>query len=208
MLPIMGFFMDSKTLVIYSLLPQILVTTIALSKSYKKINWRIFLSMIAVAAVGGIAGGYFFVQIPQDIFRRLLAIVIVGAGIFLIVSPNFRINRTGHRILDFSAGLSHALFGISGPIVMTRLLGTFEDKTLIRNNALLFFCGLNVIRAVYYFINGSITPHIQKLFLVSAVFLIPILFFAERLHVKVNDTVFKKVVAWIILFCGVLYLVK
>ena len=208
MLPIMGFFMDSKTLVIYSLLPQILTTVIALSKSYKKSNLRIFFSMMAFAAVGGVLGGYFFVQIPQDLFRRLLALVIVMAGIFLIVSPNFRINATGNRILDFSAGLSHSLFGISGPIVMTRLLGTFDDKTLIRNNALMFFCGLNSIRAVYYFVNGAITPDIQKMYLVSAFFLIPILFFAERLHVRINDVIFKRVVAWIILFCGIIYLIK
>lgn len=208
MLPIMGFFIDGKTLVIYSLLPQVLTTTIALSRSYKKSNLRIFFSMLALAAVGGAIGGYFFVQIPQETFRRMLAVVIVLAGIFLIVSPNFRINKTGNRILDFSAGLSHALFGISGPIVMTRLLGTFEDKTLIRNNALMFFCGLNIIRAVYYFTNGSITPDIQKMFLISAPFLIPTLFFAERLHFKINDVIFKRVVAWIILFSGIVYLIK
>lgn len=208
MLPIMGLFMDSKTLVIYSLLPQILTTTIALSKSYKKTDIQVFLSMLALAAVGGVIGGYFFVQIPHDIFQRLLAIVIVLAGIFLVVSPNFHINKTGNRILDFLAGLSHSLFGISGPFVMTRLLGTFEDKTIIRNNALMFFCGLNCIRAGYYCINGSFTPDIQKMYLVSAIFLVPILFFAEKLHFKINDRVFKKVVAWIILFSGIVYLIK
>lgn len=208
MLPIMGFFMDGKTLVIYSLLPQILVATIALSKSYKKIDLRIFLTMMALAALGGVAGGHFFVQIPHEIFKRLLATVIIIAGIFLIVSPNFKINATGRRVLDFSAGLSHALFGISGPIVMTRLLSSFEDKTVIRNNALLFFSGLNCIRAIYYLINGNITPDIQKMYLISAIFLAPVLFFAERLHVKINDALFKKVVAWIILFCGIVYLIK
>lgn len=208
MLPIMGFFIESKTLVIYSLLPQLLVTAIALSKSYKKSDLRIFLSMMVLAIMGGVVGGHFFVQLPQQMFQRLLAIVIVMAGIFLIVSPNFKIKKSGHRILDFLAGLSHVLFGISGPIVMTRLLGTLDDKTVIRNNALLFFSGLNCIRAIYYVINGSITADIWKMFAISIVFLAPILFFAERLHVKINTTLFKKVVAWIILFSGIIYLIK
>lgn len=208
MLPIMGFFMDGKTLVIYSLLPQLAVTGIALSKSYKKTDMRIFFSMMALAVVGGMVGGYFFTRIPQALFKHLLALVIIGAGIFLIVSPSFKMNKTGHRFLDFSAGLSHALFGISGPIVMTRLLGTFEDKTVIRNNALAFFSGLNCIRAIYYFINGSITVDLWKMYLISIFFLLPILFFAERLHVKINDTAFKKVVAWIIFFSGIVYLIK
>lgn len=208
MLPIMGFFMDSKTLVIYSLLPQLTVTTIALSKSYKNTDLRIFLSMMAFAIAGGMVGSYFFTHISQALFKNLLAMVITGAGIFLIVSPSFKINKAGHRILDFSAGLSHALFGISGPIVMTRLLGTFDDKTVIRNNALAFFGGLNCIRAVYYLINGSITADIRKMFWVSIIFLGPILFFAERLHVKINDTAFKRVVAWIIFLSGIVYLVN
>lgn len=208
MMPIMGFFMGSKTLVVYSLLPQILTTTIALSRSYKKTNIQVFLSMFAMAAVGGLIGGYFFVRIPHEIFQRLLATVIVLAGIFLVISPNFKINKTGNRILDFLAGLSHSFFGISGPFVMTRLLGTFEDKTIIRNNALMFFCGLNCIRAGYYFSNGSFTPDIRQMYLISVIFLVPVLFFAEKLHFKVNDRVFKKVVAWIILFSGMIYLIK
>lgn len=208
MLPVLGFFFDSKTLVIYSLMPQLLVAGIAILRSRRKLNLRLLMSMLALAALGGLLGGYFFTRIPQQTFRRILGAVIVLSGIFLIVTPGFRLGRIGQRILDFLAGLSHALFGISGPIVMTRLLGSIEDKTMIRNSALFFFSGLNCLRAVYYLVNGAITARIQHMFLVSAPFLIPILFLADRLHFKLNDTLFKKVVAWIILSCGVVYLAK
>lgn len=208
MLPILGFFFDSKTLVIYSLLPQLLVAGIAILKSHRKLNFRLLLPMLGLAALGGLLGGYFFIQIPQELFRRILGAVIVLSGIFLIVSPHFQIGSIGQRILDFSAGLSHALFGISGPIVMTRLLGSLEDKTLIRNSALFFFSGLNCVRAVYYLVNGVFTDEIRRMFWVSAIFLIPILFFADRLHFRMGNTLFRKVVSWVILLCGVVYLVK
>jgi uncharacterized membrane protein YfcA len=208
MLPILGFFFDSKTLVVYSLLPQLLVASIALAHSHRKLDLKLLLSMLGLAALGSILGGYFFVRIPPLIFRRMLAAVIMLAGILLVVSPRFRLAKTGQRILDFAAGVSHALFGISGPIVMTRLLGSLEDKTVIRNNALCVFSGLNCIRAGYYFANGAITPQIQKMFFVSAFFLIPVLLLANRLHFKLNDTLFKKAVAWIILFCGIVYLLR
>ncbi|MDA8140416.1 MAG: sulfite exporter TauE/SafE family protein [Desulfobacteraceae bacterium] len=208
MLPILGFFFDSKTLVIYSLLPQLLVAGIALTRSHQKLDLRLLWPMLALAALGGLAGSYFFIQIPQEIFRRLLAATIIAAGIFLIIGPRFRLGPVTQRVLDFLAGVSHALFGISGPIVMTRLLGSLEDKTMIRNSALFFFSGLNCVRAVYYLLHGSITAQIQHMFVVSAIFLIPILMTAERLHFKLNDLLFKKVVAWIILFCGVVYMLR
>ena len=208
MLPILGFFFDSKTLVVYSLLPQLLVASIALAHSHRKLDLKLLGSMLGLAAVGSILGGFFFAHIPLPIFRRILAVVIVLAGIFLIVTPHFRLGGVGRRILDFAAGISHALFGISGPIVMTRLLGTLTDKTVIRNNALCFFTGLNCIRAGYYFVNGALTPQIQKMFLVSIPVLIPVLFFARGLHFKLNDALFKKVAAWVILLCGMVYLFR
>jgi len=208
MLPLLGFFFDSKTLVVYSLLPQLLVASIALAHSHRKLDLKLLLSMLALAALGSILGGFFFAQIPQPIFRRMLGVVIVLAGLFLLLSPHFRLGKAGQRVLDFAAGVSHALFGISGPIVMTRMLGTLTDKTVIRNNALCFFSGLNCIRAGYYFANGAITPQIQKMFLVSFFFLIPVLLFAQRLHFKLDDTLFKRVVAWVILCCGIIYLFR
>jgi uncharacterized membrane protein YfcA len=208
MLPILGFFFDSKTLVVYSLLPQLLVACIALAHSHRKLDLKLLVAMLGLAAVGSILGGFFFAQIPLSIFRRILAVVIVLAGIFLIVTPHFRLGGVGRRILDFAAGVSHALFGISGPIVMTRLLGTLTDKTVIRNNALCFFTGLNCIRAGYYLVNGAITPQIQQMFFWSAFCLPPVLLLSHRLHFKLNDTLFKKIGAWIILLCGMVYLLR
>jgi uncharacterized membrane protein YfcA len=208
MLPVLSFFFESKTLVIYSILPQMLVAGIALSKSYRKLDGKKFLSMIILAIFGGLAGGYFFVKIPHELFQTLLSAVIILVGVFLIFSPGFKIGRAGQRILDVLAGFSHSLFGISGPIVMTRLLGTFEDKTRIRNHALLFYFSINIIRGTYYTANGSITPGIWRMFCFSAPVLIPVLFLSDKLHFKMNDTVFKKIVAWIIFLSGVIYFFK
>jgi len=206
MLPIMGLFLDSKTLVVYSILPQFIVGGTALIKSHRKLNLPTLFSMLSLAAIGGVLGVYLFMLIPLDLFRMLLAGMITLVGIFLVIAPSFRLHPAVRRILDFFAGISHALFGISGPIVMTRLIGTFEDKTVIRNAALAFFMGLNVIRGSYYLINQTITPVIWHMFSFSAPVLIPIIFFADRLHFGLDDARFKKVIAWIILGCGILYL--
>ncbi len=159
--------------------------------------------MLAFAALGTIAGLFLFYWFPATVFQQLLASVITLFGVYLVMVPGLRrLGRMGARTLDFLAGVSQALFGISGPIAMTRLLATFDEKTVVRNYALAFFLALNVLRAAGYIGQHTITPEIGHMMLVSAPFLVVGLWFSNYLHFKVNERVFRRVVAWIILVAG------
>ena len=204
MLAVMSFFIDAKVLVVYSILPQILVATIGLSRSPKTVRLDVLLGMVGVAALGSLLGFYVFNRIPSDPFRLLLALVIILFGVYLVVAPGrLKINGVVARVLDFIGGISQALFGISGPIAMTRIMATHTDKLVIRNYALAFFLSLNIFRGVSYAINGSITEPLMEMMLISAPILALTLWFSNHLHFKVKDDHFKKIVAWIILFGGV-----
>lgn len=204
MITIMSFFIDAKTLVIYSLLPQVLVGTIALSRSERTVELRFLGGMVGFAALGSLLGFYVFYNVSGELFQLLLAAVITLSGTYLVIAPGkLKIGTVSGRILDTVAGTSMALFGISGPIAMTRLMGTFDRKILIRNYALAFFLSMNLVRAVGYISNGTITGEIGRVMLISAPFLIVSLWYANHLHHKVNDTVFKRVVAWVILLGGI-----
>ena len=204
MLAVMSYFIDAKVLVIYSILPQILVAVIGLSRSPKTVRLDVLAGMVGVAAFGSLLGFYVFNRIPIDTFRALLAVVITLFGVYLVIAPGkLKINGVFARLLDFVSGISQALFGISGPIAMTRLMATHTDKLVIRNYALAFFLSMNVFRGVGYAINGSVTEAIIEMMLISAPFLALSLWYSNHLHFKVADEHFKKVVAWIILFGGI-----
>ena len=203
MLALLSSLFDPKTLVIYSVLPQILVGSIGLLRSPPTVNVKFLLGMLAYAALGTIAGLVLFYWFPATVFQHLLASVITLFGVYLVMVPRLRrLSRTGARTLDFLAGVSQALFGISGPIAMTRLLATFDEKTVVRNYALAFFLALNVLRAAGYIGQHTITPEIGGMMFVSAPFLMVSLWFSNYLHFKVNERVFRRVVAWIILVAG------
>jgi uncharacterized protein len=202
MLAVLSLLFDSKTLVIYSVLPQILVGSIGLVRSPRTVNPRFLLGMLGFAALGAVAGLYLFYQFPAKVFHLLLASAITLSGLYLVsVTGRLRLTPVMARLLDFFAGVSQALFGISGPIAMTRLLATFDEKTIIRNYALAFFLALNLLRAAGYVGNHTITPEIGRMMLISAPFLMVTLWFSNHLHFKVNEILFRRVVAWII-FCG------
>ena len=203
MLTVLSLWFDTKTLVIYSVLPQILVGGIGLARSPRTVNPRFLLSMLAFAGLGAIAGLYLFYQFPPKVFQQLLASAITLSGLYLVIaSGTWRLSPVTARVLDFAAGVSQALFGISGPIAMTRLLATFDDKTVVRNYALAFFLALNLLRAAGYLVNGTFTSQIGDMMLVSAPFLALALWYSNHLHFKLNERVFRRVVAWIILVGG------
>lgn len=203
MLPLMAPLIDTKTLVIYSTLPQILVGVIGLIRSPRTVDLRFLMPMLGFAAVGATAGTLLFTAIPRPLFRYLLATIVTLSGLYLAVSANRRhLGPVTARLFDVLAGASQALFGISGPIAMTRLLATFEDKTVVRNYALAFFLALNIFRLGGYGVNGLIVPRVVHMMVVSGPVLAVTLWQANHLHRHVRETVFRRVVSWVIVVGG------
>lgn len=203
MLMVMTQLYDAKTLVIYSVLPQVLTATIGLIRSEKTVNVAYLFKMLIFASAGSVAGLLLFYRFSTETFYYLLACAICTFGLFLVVSPKvIKLNYVTQRILDVLAGVSQALFGISGPIAMTRLIGSFDQKIIIRNYALAFFLCMNLFRAGAYIINQTLTDEIITMMLVSAPVLAIVLWNANHLHLKINEMVFRKVVSWIIFIGG------
>lgn len=201
---ILGFFIDVRLLVVYSLMPQLLVEVIALGRSPKNIDLKVLSAMLAYGAIGALAGAIAFNILPHDYFKYALSTMITFFGVLLIMTPGkLKLPVAIQRLLDVLAGMSQTLFGMCGPLVMTRLLSTFTDKTMIRNYGLGFFLGVNSYRAIAYAIDGSITLEIAKIMVYSAPFLIIALWNANHLHFKINDKIFRRVIAWVIFIGGI-----
>ncbi|NOY65876.1 MAG: sulfite exporter TauE/SafE family protein [Gammaproteobacteria bacterium] len=204
MITIMTLLFDAKTLVIYSILPQLLTASIGLYRSPKTVNITFLMRMLAFGAIGGVAGLIMFYRFPTSVFYQILAIAITLFGLYLVASPHIiKINPVIQRMLDTLAGVSQTLIGISGPIAMTRLLGSFNDKLVIRNYALAFFLVMNLFRAGGYIINDTLTDDILEMMMISGPVLAIVLWNSNHLHVKVNEYVFRKVVSWVILIGGI-----
>ncbi|MHB1950838.1 MAG: TSUP family transporter [Acidiferrobacteraceae bacterium] len=203
LLPVMRFLFDAKTLVMYSAMPQILVGSIGLLRSPGAVDPKLIRSMLAYAAAGAAAGTVLFYGIPSVLFQRLLGAMVILAGASLLILPQRRgISPRSAHALDTLAGMSQALFGISGPIAMTRLLATRDDKTSVRAHAFAFFLALNILRVAGYAAYGSLTGNTVRLMLQSAPVLALILWYADRLHARVSETGFRRVVAWVIVAGG------
>lgn len=209
LIPIMSFFFPTKVLVVYSILPQMAAFLMAIISSPKVLNFRFLLKMLFYAFLGAAAGLYLFSNLSDSVFELMLASLITLCGLYLVFIPSgLKLNSFWKRLFDMLAGFSHVLFGISGPIVMTRMLSTFENKTEIRNHALAFFFSMNLVRLSSYLWNGEFTPEILKMMEVSVLPLLLGLYVGNKLHRKSSDKSFRRVVSYVILVCGVIMLSK
>jgi len=203
MLPLLGFVYDSKTLVIYSVLPQILVAVVALARSPLRADRKVMTAMLGFAALGALAGFTMFYAFPGAVFQLLLATAITASGVFLLVAPaRAKLGPYARPAFDMLAGTSQALFGISGPVVLTRLLATFHEKAVVRHYAFSFYLALNSLRAVVYLIRDSYTVEILEMMAFSAPFLALAFWYSNQLHLHVNERLFRRVVSWLILIGG------
>jgi len=204
MIPLLVFWFDAKTLVVYSTLPQVAVAAIGLGRSTARVDRRQFLPMLVFAALGFVAGLALFELLSSRTFQYLLASAFLVFGALLWLPPRRQRLRTPVRAaLDVLAGASQALFGISGPVAVTRLLATIGDKTLVRHYALAFFLVLNLARAGGYVVSGAFTHEVLIMMAVSAPVLLPVLWFAERLHPHVNERWYRRTVSLIVVAGGV-----
>ena len=207
---IMGAFIDAKHLIVYSAMPQLMVASIGLWKSPRTVERTVLTNMLIFALLGSTVGMALFYLVDSLLLELLLALFITGCGIYIVTAPvAHRLKKTTRHSLDFIAGISQQMFGISGPIAMTRIMGSYHDKTVVRNYALAFFLSLNIVRIIYYIIFEFsspewqvFTPSILKAMAISAPFLLVSLLYANHLHFKIRQDLFRKVLAWVILFGG------
>jgi uncharacterized membrane protein YfcA len=144
-----------------------------------------------------------FYYFSTSLFRVLLASVLTLFGLYLVMAPGrIRFPPRLAPVFDTVAGASAALFGISGPITLTRLLGTFDNKTTVRNYALAFFLATNLFRTGGYVVNDTITPEILDMMIVTAPFLAITLWFSNHLHFRIHEGHFRRGVAWLVLVGG------
>ena len=85
--------------------------------------------------------------------------------------------------------------------MMSALSTTMDDGRGTRW-LVLFSLALNLFRGGGYVIHRTVTPDIGLMMLVSGPFIAVALWYSNHLHFRVNETLFRRVVAWMILVGG------
>lgn len=178
------------------------------------IVWRELLRLLPFTALGVAAGLYLFVALSAETLRDLL-------GGFVIVYALFSLRETGFGRFEqwlapavlapvgFVAGLVATLFGgMSGPVYAVYLRMRRLDKRAFRVTIATILFVLAVMRIVGYVGVGVFDRAVLTAFAAAVPAMLPGMWLGNRLHARVSERGFTRVVAALLVVSGAALIVK
>jgi uncharacterized membrane protein YfcA len=199
--------------VVLLLLLNLPLELLVVYRSRKEITWRGVLLICGGIAVGVPLGTVALGWGEAGFILTLLGAFLVVAGTLFLLLPNAEgpgINWPAWvgPLAGLTGGVLGGLFGTSGPplILYFRLAGV--DKGAFRGNLMAIFLLITMVRLPSYGVAGLITLDRA----VAAALVTPALVLGglvgDRIHLKVREVTFQRLVAVALLLIGVLLLLR
>jgi uncharacterized membrane protein YfcA len=208
--PLLALLFDLKFVVPLESMLEIGFTLLLVRRVYGKIQKETLLPMIAGASLGTIIGAQFLVSLGDFLLKKAL-------GVFLLLFALYyyaRIQKEGRNAFSTAwgfpagavGGILGGVFGTSGPPFVAYLAYRLKEKDVLRASLIGMFAVDYAWRTAVFAFSGLLTGELLSFFL----YLTPALIFGtvlgHRIHLRVTEGQFRKIVAGILLASGILLL--
>ena len=172
-------------------------------RSYRSIRWREFLFIALYAGIGIPGGIVLFDRMAPAALTLLLGGVMIGVGAhgFRSVSvapaaPPAARRSLPMRLLLVAGGVIHGAFGTGGPFVVIYASQALPEKSLFRVTLSMLWLTLNSFRIGDWLVRDRslLTPEVWRLVLISLPFMAIGLLTGDRLHRRVDERRFRRIV--------------
>ncbi|MCX8124558.1 MAG: sulfite exporter TauE/SafE family protein [Spirochaetes bacterium] len=166
---------------------------------------------LIIGAIPGIPTGiYLLVNLPENIIKTTLAIVIIGYALYSLVTlrSEFTINHKAGYILGFIAGCLGGAFNTDGPPVVIYITSQSwsKDEMNISLTSYFLFSGLTLV--TMHTIGGLITKQVA----VSFITLLPAIFLGvftgSIIYNNINHEMFKKIVLLLLILVAIALIIQ
>jgi uncharacterized membrane protein YfcA len=211
-IPLLAIFLDIRFVVPVFLLFDFisgLVLTIQTRKSIDRGNALLLLSGLLV---GTAIGTYLLVSFGNEILKRIFGGLVILFALRILILENEEgkrhINRIWGPISGLLGGCTGGMFGLNGPPMVLYLAHQLKDKQVFRATLYGVFFVDACYRLILYSFNRLITLEVIKFALYLTPFLLIGLIVGSKLHTKIKESLFRKVIAVILIGTGVLLLIR
>lgn len=187
----------------------VLLSVYLLARHHNHIDWPLFLRRILPGmGLGMLVGQSLFYSLNVAALKYLLgALVVFLAGRELLRSQTVQRNIP---LLPWTlaAGVVHGIFATGGPLLVYGLNGQNIDKSVFRSTLTLVWGALAAGLVVSYIVSGLLTVEaLPRIGMLAAILPLSILA-GEWAHRYINEELFKRVINVLLVFCGVVLLLK
>jgi uncharacterized membrane protein YfcA len=214
-MPLLALVMPIKVLVpVWTLLGMASSVTI-LGKDRKHVAVRTFILFIPWCALGVAAGLLIFKTLDQHTLARLLGAVITVYGahaLWRTFSPARELRRWPAAIAPAAAAMSGVIGTVFGAMA-TLTFAIYLDahrlaKEAYRATISAMLLTLSVLRGAGYIAAGEFIPEAWLVFAAACPFMLLGIFIGDRIHVRISEIVFRRIVSSTLLVSGLALLLR
>ena len=213
--PLLAFVMSLKTVVPMVTVLGILSSAAILRTEYKHIVWRDLWRVMPWCAVGVGLGIYFFKILDARTLARMLGGVVFAYGLSSLWTtfykgvkvrlPMYAVTPVAGTLAGFVGTLFGSMAGIFFAIYLDLLK---HAKAPFRATVAGILFGLGLFRAAGYIAVGEFDRDVMLACAVALPMMLTGVFLGNRIHARLDDVLFKRLVAGVLIASGVPLLLR
>lgn len=180
-----------------------------LVRHHEHIDWSLFLKKILPGmGIGMVLGQAVFYSLDADLLRYALGALVVFLAGRELIRRTESIKQVPLLPWTFAAGVIHGIFATGGPVLVYALNSQKIEKAVFRSTLTVVWGVLALVLTISYISSGQLTTaSLPQIGMLAAILPFSILL-GEWAHNYINEGLFKKAINVLLVFCGVVLLLK
>jgi uncharacterized membrane protein YfcA len=210
-IPLLALFLDIKFVVPVFLLFDLISGVILTVQTKRFIDKSSLWLILSGLVVGTATGTYLLVSFGNQALKTVFGVVVILFAMKILIRDNGRVKNRLSRmwapVAGLAGGCTGAMFGLNGPPLVLYLTHRLLDKQAFRATLYALFFVDACYRLILYSWGGLINTEVITFALYLTPFLLIGIGVGSRLHVRIRQDIFQKVVALILVAAGILLIV-
>lgn len=207
MIPFLTIIYDPATAIIITAFLDFLAGVVLVPQIRRDISWPFVIPIIVSMGIGATVGAYLLGQLPVDTLQQIMGIAIALFALYLLFQRNSNKQSEVHsKSLKYPvgilSGLSGGLLGISGPPLVI-YMKLYYEKTFFRTQLIVVFLFGSGWRLILYYLNQIEMTLDWTLLPIFIITMILGVFIGNKIHIKISEIVFNRLVAIIIFLTAI-----
>jgi len=219
--PLLLFILDVKFVTPVFLIFDLTSGAMLVATNWRSIHRRLLLLLLCGLLVGTALGTWVLLSFSHDLLKRVLGLLVTGWAAWTLLARQRPTNpsvagearerdrtmRTLAPLSGFLGGALGAMFSVNGPPIIIYLSHVLEDKQAFRATLYGIFFADACYKLVLFSANGLLTGRVLGFALLMAPFLVAGTCAGAWLQKYMDQALFRKVVAAILVVTGVTLLI-
>jgi hypothetical protein len=205
-IPLLALFIDIKFVVPVFLLFDFVSGLILVIQTRRFIHKKSALLILFGLVIGTAIGTYMLISFENEALKKIFGVVVILFSLKILIWDNQGVKRKMSKVWaplsGLAGGCTGAMFGLNGPPLVLYLARQLQDKQIFRATLYGIFFIDACYRLILYSFNRLITIEVIKFAAHLTPFLLVGLVLGSKLHARINENTFKRIIALILLITG------